>query len=286
MKDNGSSKGGRLLKEYYGSYARYFVKYIVSMAAEGIRIDAVTIQNEPQHGGNVPSMLMSAEEQTVFIRDHLGPALRAAGLNTRIIIWDHNCNRPEYPIAVLNDPVARTYIDGTAFHLYEGGIEALSVVREAHPDKNLYFTEQWTGAKGRFGDDLKWHVRHVIIGSMRNWARVALEWNLASDPDYRPHTPGGCTECKGALTISGDSLTRNVSYHIIAHASKFVPAGSVRIASDESPGLPNVAFERPDGKKVLIVLNERSQSLRFNISTGSLTAAAELPAGAVGTFVW
>lgn len=286
MKDNGNSRGGRLLKRYYGTYALYFVKYMRAMAAKGIYIDAVTIQNEPQHGGNVPSMLMSAAEQAEFIRDHLGPAFRSAGLSTRIVIWDHNCNHPEYPVSVLNDPKARLFIDGSAFHLYEGDISALSVVKEAHPDKNLYFTEQWTGAKGSFDGDLEWHLKNVIIGSMRNWSRIALEWNLASDPSFGPHTPGGCTECKGALTISGSGFSRNVSYYIIAHASRFVPPGSVRIASDELAGLPNVAFLRPDGKQVLIVVNEKKVPVRFNITCNGSSAPAELPGNAVATYVW
>lgn len=90
---------------------------------------------------------------------------------------------------------------------------------------------------------------------MRNWSKTALEWNLANDPTYGPHTPGGCTQCKGALTIDGSAFTRNVAYYIIAHASKFVPAGSTRIGSNIAGPLQNVAFLRPDGKKVLIVFN-------------------------------
>ena len=78
MKDNKNSKGGSLLPEYYGVYARYFVKYINEMKSRGINIDAITPQNEPQHGGNNPSMVMSAEQQAAFIKNHLGPAFRSA----------------------------------------------------------------------------------------------------------------------------------------------------------------------------------------------------------------
>ncbi|MBI5370658.1 MAG: glucosylceramidase [Sphingobacteriales bacterium] len=285
MKDNGSSMGGSLQPQYYSVYAQYFVKYVQAMAAKGITVDAVTVQNEPQHGGNNPSMVMSAVQQADFVKNHLGPAFRAANLTTKIIIWDHNCDNPNYPITILNDPDAKQYIDGSAFHLYGGDISALSGVKAAHPDKNLYFTEQWTGANGNFGGDLKWHLKNVIIGSMRNWSKVALEWNLANDPSYNPHTPGGCTECKGAVTISGSSVTRNVGYYIVAHASKFVPAGSVRIESSNVSGLPNAAFLRPDGKKVLIVINDGSAAT-FNIKYKEKWAVTELAAGATGTFVW
>lgn len=231
-------------------------------------------------------MVMSAAQQADFIKNHLGPVFRTAGLSTKIIIWDHNCDNPNYPITILNDPLAKQYIDGSAFHLYAGDIGALSGVQAAHPDKNLYFTEQWTGANGSFDGDLKWHIKNVIIGSMRNWSKVALEWNLASDPAYDPHTPGGCSECKGAVTINASVVTRNVAYYIIAHASKFVPAGSVRIASNYVNSLPNVAFLRPDGKKVLLVLNDGGGTASFNIKFKGKSVVAELPAGAVGTYVW
>jgi glucosylceramidase len=286
MKSNGSSVGGNLLPQYYSTYAQYFVKYIQAMQARGIALDAITPQNEPQHGGNNPSLVMSAAQQADFIKNHLGPAFQAAGITTKIIVWDHNCDNPGYPLAILNDPAAKVFVAGSAFHLYGGDISALSQVHNAHPDKALYFTEQWTGSTGTFSGDLKWHTQNVIIGSMRNWSRVALEWNLANDPSYGPHTPGGCSQCKGAVTIDGSIATKNVSYYIIAQASKFISAGSVRLSSTLPSQLTNVAFRRPDGKTVLLVLNESAEVQSFNISAGGKWIAATLQAGTVGTFVW
>ncbi len=285
MKDNGSSVGGSLLPQYYPVYANYFVKYIQAMKANGITIDAVTIQNEPQYGGNNPSMLMSAGEQAAFIKTNLGPAFQSASINTKIIIWDHNCDNPSYPITVLNDPAARAFIDGSAFHLYGGDISALSTVHNAYGDKNLYFTEQWTSGSGAFDGDLMWHLKNVIIGSMRNWSKVALEWNLASDPGYNPHTAGGCSECKGALTIASN-VTRNVSYYIVAQVAKFVPPGSVRISSTQLTSLSTVAFKRPDGKKVLLALNEASATNTFNLKYKGKWVNVSLPASSAATFVW
>jgi glucosylceramidase len=285
MKTNNSSIGGSLKPEYYSVYAQYFVRYIQAMKAEGITIDAVTVQNEPQHGGNNPSMVMSAAEQADFVKNHLGPAFRTASINTKIIVWDHNCDNPGYPLAILNDPAAKPFVDGSAFHLYAGDISALSTVRSAHPDKNIYFTEQWTGASGSFDGDLKWHIKNVMIGSMRNWAKVALEWNLANDAAYKPHTPGGCTECKGALTIDG-TLVRNVSYYIVGHLSKFVPQGSVRIASTHAGNIYTVAFVTPSGNKVLVALNEGATAQNFNIKYKSQSVTVPLAAGAVATYVW
>jgi glucosylceramidase len=286
MKDNGSSIGGGLLPQYYSVYAQYFVKYIQAMQAKGITVDAITIQNEPQYGGNNPSMVMAASQQADFIKNNLGPAFQAAVINTKIIVWDHNCDNPNYPITVLNDAAASQYINGSAFHLYGGDISALSTVHAAFPDKQLYFTEQWTGANETFSDNLKWHLKNVIIGSMRNWSRIALEWNLANDPTYNPHTPGGCTECKGAVTINGSGFTRNVGYYIVAHASKFVPPGSVRIGSNIAGGITNVAFKTPSGKRVVIAVNDGTGNVPFNIRFNGKWITTLLPAGGVGTYIW
>jgi len=285
MKDNGSSIGGSLQPQYYSVYAQYFVKYIQAMRAKGITINTITPQNEPQHGGNNPSMVMSATQEADFIKNHLGPAFQAASITTKIIIWDHNCDNPNYPITILNDAAAKQYVSGSAFHLYNGDISALSTVHTAHPDKDLYFTEQWTGANSSFDGDLKWHVKNVIIGSMRNWSKVALEWNLANDGGYNPHTPGGCTECKGAITLDG-AINRNVSYYIIAHASRFVPPGSVRIESNNVATIFNAAFKTPDGKKVLIVINDGTAAASFNIKFKGKIAIASLSAGTAATYVW
>lgn len=287
MKDNNSFVGGSLQPKYYAVYAQYFVKYIQTMKAQGITIDAITPQNEPLHPGNNPSLLMTAAQQADFIKNHLGPAFQKSNLSTKIIIYDHNCDKPEYPISILNDAGAKQYINGSAFHLYAGDISALATVRNAHPDKALYFTEQYTASTGNFGGDLNWHLKNVIIGSMRNWSRNALEWNLANDGAFGPHTDGGCTTCKGAITIqTGSTYEKNVAFYIIAHASKFVPANSTRIESTVTNGLNNIAFKTPQGKRVLIVQNDNNTAQIFNIKYNGKWVVISLDKNAVGTFVW
>ncbi|HQQ98591.1 MAG TPA: glycoside hydrolase family 30 beta sandwich domain-containing protein [Cyclobacteriaceae bacterium] len=285
MKTNGNLKGGSLKPEWQAAYAQYLVKYVQGMALHGIPLDAITVQNEPENPKNNPSLVMTADEQALFVGEYLGPAFKKAGLKTKIIIFDHNADHPEYPIRILNDVVARDYIAGSAFHLYLGEVAALSEVHNFHPDKAIYFTEQWTSARGDFGGDLGWHVKNLIVGAPRNHAVTVLEWNLAADQHEGPHTDeGGCTECLGALTI-GDSVRRNVSYYIIAHASRFVPPGSVRVASNESVGFPNVAYRTPVGERVLIGLNEGDQQ-EFVISEDARSFHVTLPAHSVATFKW
>ena len=285
MKTNNNFVGGSLNPAYYQVYANYFVKYIQGMAAEGIKIDAITMQNEPLNPYNNPSMEMSSAQQANFLRNHLGPAFADARITTKIILYDHNCDVTSYPLSVLADPGARAYADGSAFHLYGGSINALTEVHDAYPDKNIYFTEQYISSTGDFGDDLNWHLKNLIIGATRNWSRNVLEWNLANNSSIGPHTMGGCTTCLGALTIS-TTITRNVSYYIIAHASKFVRPGSVRINTNIAGSLQNVAFQRPDGKKVLVVLNESGDSQTFNIRYKDKIVTTALGGGSVATFLW
>jgi glucosylceramidase len=250
-------------------------------------IDAITPQNEPLHGGNNPSMVMTALQQADFIKNNLGPAFKSANITTKIITYDHNCDNPQYPITILKDAAAYPFVTGSAFHLYGGDISALSTVHNAYPDKDVYFTEQYTSSTGSFDGDLRWQVKNVIIGSMRNWSKNALQWNLANDGSFGPHTDGGCTVCKGAITVSStESVVRNVGYYIAAHASKFIPAGSVRISSNISGSLHNVAFKTPAGKKVLLVVNDSDAAALFNIKYKGKWITTSLDAGAVGTYTW
>jgi glucosylceramidase len=286
MKTNDSTGGGHLKPVYYHTYSQYLIKYIKGMAANGINIDALTIQNEPLNPKNNPSMVMEASEQGDFIKNNLGPDFKAAKIKTKIILYDHNADRPDYPITILNDPKAKQYVDGSAFHLYGGKIDALTTVHNAHPDKNLYFTEEWVGAPGNLMEDMRFHIRELIIGAPRNWSRNVIEWNLAADQNQQPHTPGGCDRCLGAITITNDKVTRNPAYYIIAHASKFVRPGSVRIASNYLKELPNVAFLTPGGKIVLIVFNDSGNTQTFNIKLKNKQVSSVLNPGATGTYVF
>lgn len=313
MKTNNAAKKGFLKIECYDVYARYFVKYIEAMKKEGIVIDAVTIQNEPLNANNTPSMPWYPKDAALFIKNDLGPAFKKAGIHTKIILFDHNCDRPDYPLSILSDPEAAQYVDGSGFHLYGGDISALSIVHTARPDKNIYFTEQMTVEKpGAIPLRITDPVKRLIIDAPRNWSKNVILWNLAADSLNKPHTnDGGCPSCQGAVTIDGDHVGWNIAYYAVAHASKFVRPGSVRIAStaagdavvnltrdEEQPDvmrstiisnadvLPNVAFKTPGGKIVLIVANDKGTMQRFSIQYKGMTAVARLDAGAVATYVW
>lgn len=292
MKTNNDARGGRLKPVYYPAYALYFVKYIKAMKMAGITIDAITVQNEPLHPGNNPSLLLPAPDEADFIKNHLGPAFAKAGIRTKIIVYDHNADRPDYPILILDDAKARKYVDGSGFHLYGGEVSALTDVHNAHPDKNIYFTEQMiVGFNDKGVDimnmDIADPVSRVVIGATRNWSRNVIAWNLAADPQFKPYTDrGGCDACQGALTINKDAVAHNLAYYAILHAAKWVRPGSKRIASNEIEHISNVAFKTPSGKLVMIAANTSNEAQSFALHYKNKYATFSLQARSAATYVW
>ena len=313
MKTNNNVRGGSLRSEYYSVYAQYFVKYIKAMISEGINLDAVTVQNEPLNSNNTPSMPMLPGEQKEFIKNHLGPAFLNAKITAKIILFDHNLDRIDYPLTTLQDPEAAKFVDGSGFHNYGGDLSAMTTMHLIRPDKNLYFTEQMiVEAPQRQTIDIASPVKRLIIGATRNWSKNVILWNLAADSLNDPHTNnGGCPMCQGAITLDGDHVSRNLAYYTVAHASKFVRPGSVRIVStnpgdktasltedeertgslrvttiENSTVLPNVAFKTPEGKIVLIVVNDTYSTNSLRIQFKGQFATLRLNPGAVGTYIW
>jgi glucosylceramidase len=233
-------------------------------------------------------MVMPAEEEALFIKDHLGPAFKAAGIPTKIILYDHNCDVPEYAVSILNDPQANPYVDGSGFHLYGGEITAMSGVHNAFPQKKLYFTEFMAVEPTENARiSVAKPVQGTFIGALQNWSRNVLLWNLAANSKFEPHTDnGGCGICQGAVTIDSNEVTRNLAYYAVAHFSKFVGPGSVRITSTSPPTLPNVAFKTAGGQTVLIVVNDGKSSQVFNVRYRGKSFKTTLQEGSVGTYVW
>jgi glucosylceramidase len=286
MKTNKSTIGGELLERYYDAYANYFVKYIKAYAAEGITINAITIQNEPLHGGNNPSLYMPADQQNNFIKQSLGPIFQNEGISTKIIIYDHNADRTDYPIEILDDSVTRSYVDGSAFHLYGGSINDLSKVKEAHPDKKIYFTEQWYSSVGDFGQDMLYHSSVIFTGGALNWCSAIIEWNLSSNATFTPHTDGGCTMCKGAISINGNDVERNAGYYAVGHYSKFVKPGAIRLNTNQVNNMSAVAFQNPDNSLAFVLTNDAFQDVLVTIEADGISFSATVPSRSISTFTW
>jgi glucosylceramidase len=281
---------GSLRPDAYDAFAEYLARYVDAYAAEGVPIFALTIQNEPHfEPGNYPGMRLDPPARARFIGQFLGPRLARGGSRTVIFDWDHNWDEPQSPLAVLGDSTARRYVAGVAWHCYGGDVTAQSTVHDSFPSVDTYFTEcsggEWAP---KFGDNLVWNVRTLVIGATRNWARGVLLWNLALDENHGPHL-GGCGDCRGVVTIDSKTgaVTRNVEYYALAHASRFVKPGARRIATAPNvEGLESVAFRNSDRSTALIVVNTASSDQRFAVRSKGGGFEYALPAGAVATLRW
>lgn len=290
MKETHTLNGGWLATWYYQTYANYLVKYIQAYQAEGLPVYAITLQNEPLHEtSNYPSMRMDAGNQISFLKNNLGPAFSNQGIATKILAYDHNWDDPYYPIEIMNDPVAKAYVAGTAFHAYAGTPDAQTSVHNAHPDKGIWFTEISGGDWAtNFAGNLRWNMSNIVIGATRNWAKSVLLWNLALDQNDGP-TNGGCSNCRGVVTINNGNgqITKEVEYYVLGHISKFVDPGAIRIASNTfSGGIENVAFKNPDGSKAIIALNNGNNTQTFQVNWEGKAFEYTLAAGATATFTW
>ncbi|MBI5914077.1 MAG: hypothetical protein HY842_01770 [Bacteroidetes bacterium] len=291
LKTSGSMERGKLKPGSEAVFARYLLKYVQAMQREGLPVSTLTIQNEPQHEPETyPGMLMAAEEQRDFIKNHLGPLFQQEKIETGIVVYDHNWDHPEYPLTILDDPEAAKFVHGTAFHCYGGDPANIAKVGLAHPDKLLYFTEcsggEWAT---NWRDNLLWNTQNILLGNLRNGCSAVLFWNLALDENHGPKN-GGCDNCRGVVTVRSDgTVERNIEYYVLAHLSRFVKNGAYRIPSQEvtSSGLGNVAFKNPDGSRVVLVLNSNDSPQMAKIQEERMQPVVfELPAKSVATVVW
>ena len=294
--ENATLFGGTLSSrpEVLQSYANFFVKFLQAYEAEGIPIDLVTVQNEPGHSEDTyPTMMMSAELQTTFIKQYLGPTLRANHVKTGIVIYDHNWDNIAFPLQILSDPEAKAFINGTAFHCYAGSSTAPLELYKKHPDVSIYFTECSGGIWDRtFSSAISWEVKHLLMDQTRSGAKMVLLWNMALDGNYGPKVGvGGCEKCRGVISIYEDGgFRKEAEYYSLGHFSKFVFPGANRTDSENfsDRSLETAAYLNVDGSVVAIVLNthdKRSRSFCLKLY-GKTYQYKNLPLQSVVTFVY
>ncbi|MDE3199861.1 MAG: glucosylceramidase [Acidobacteriota bacterium] len=285
-----------LKPEFYAAFAQYLVKTIEGYQAAGVPVWAISVQNEPLYAPPTYSgMHMDAEEQAKFLGEDLGPALKAAQLSPKVMVYDHNWDRPDYPETVLKDPKAGALAAGTAWHHYEGNPAVMTKNHEEFPSKGQWVTESsggtWQKGLHNNGNILAEEAAE-LIAVMRNWSRGYVLWALATDQNHGPHV-GGCDTCRGLVTIDltvpkHPHVKKELDFYVLGHASRFLEPGAVRIASNEpkDSSLKDVAFSNPSGTVVLYVLNEGLKSQWFQILFHEKTAATLIPKGSVATFIW
>jgi glucosylceramidase len=288
MKAGGSMLGGSMRKNYFQSYAQYFVKFLEAYKAEGIPIGAVTSQNEvdTDQDGRMPAALWGQEYEIGFVKDFLAPALRTASLDTKIWILDHNYNLWGRVLDELNDAAVCDCVDGVAWHGYEGTPDAMTRVHNAFPAKHAYWTEGGPDISDpHYADDwAKWSASYAAI--LKNWARCIVGWNLVLDEKGRPNI--GPFQCGGLVTLDSRTheIRRSGQYWAFAHYAKAVGRGARVIASRSTlAGIEHAAFVNPGGDYVLVLTNqgeEREVECRF----GEKCTRVNLARDAVVTLRW
>jgi glucosylceramidase len=300
MKTNDSMVDGKLIDSpaIYQAYAQYLVKFVKAYAAQGVKVDYLTVQNEPQalNRNDYPGTDMSFEQETKVI-NALGPALKKAGLGTKILGYDHNWTEhpndikaheavgedPEvnYPYDLLESSAAK-WISGTAYHCYAGDASAQTALRATYPGEDIYETEC-------SGGDIS-----TAIDSVNNWAKTVVYWNIALDQNQGPHH-GGCGTCDGTVTVDSDTgaVTYNSQYYALGHFARFVKPGAVRIASNgsrsdatDSP-VQTSAFVNPDHSTAVVVNNtSKTVSEPVTVVEGGKGFTTTLAPGATATYSW
>ncbi|WP_218009415.1 ricin-type beta-trefoil lectin domain protein [Herbidospora cretacea] len=298
MKDNGRmDQMGWLQSQYYPMYAQYLVKYIQSYQAVGVPVDYVSVQNEPnccQAGNptamNYPGMSWNASGLTELTKNHLYPALRAAGLSTKVLVHDWNYgDYAQIGSGIIADPAVRNdpLFGGIAWHGYFGDPAVGTQVHNQYPNVNQFSTEHsggtWIG--NQHNEDMS-----DIVNYTRNWSKSVVKWSLALNQSMGPHN-GGCDVCTGLVTVQeggarAGQVDNTIEYYTTGHLTKFVKPGAARIESTANGTVQNVAWKNTDGTKALIAHNGTTSAQSVRVNWGNQAFTYTLPARTTATFTW
>jgi glucosylceramidase len=279
MKTNRKLMGGQLKPECYEVFAQYLVQFIQAYEAEGIPVYALSPQNEPDYPNrHYPTCQWSGEQQRVFIRDHLGPLFKKEAIQTKILCWDHNWHLLDFPRTILNDPVAAAFVHGTAFHLYEGTVEAQTTLHQEFPDQSIYFTE---------GSTFRTQGAIEIIDILRNWSQSYNAWVMMLDERRQPNN-GPHDASLTPIELRGDlSVRYHFDYYMYGQFMKFIARDAVRIESHESQrNFAHVAFQNPGNEFVVVVANNNRSHKPFHLAWKGKSVIDTLPPKSIGTYVW
>jgi glucosylceramidase len=293
---------GRLNPIYYADYGTYFVKWVQAMEARGYKVLAVTLQNEPLNHGNSMSLYMPWEDQRDFLKV-VGPAFKAAGLKTQILLFDHNYNydnqgdQQRYPLKIYADAEASQWAAGSAWHNYGGSVKELDTIHSQAPEKGIWFTEAsigtWNYDSHKFAGQFQEDMREIVFGTLSRYGKGVTLWNMMLDDERKPYRPGGCSTCYGALQVSHTdysyATTQRLSHwYDVAHPSAAIKPGAVRIGTEgyTVSGLTYLAFRNPDGSYGVLAMNEGGEDRQLVFATDEHSVHVDIPAKSVVSALW
>jgi glucosylceramidase len=284
------NQGGHLRAECRDPWAQCYVRFIQAYAAEGVPIWGVSVQNEPMAVQRWDSCVYSAEEERDFVRDHLGPALHAAGLgHVKIVIWDHNRDlMVERAHAVDSDPEAARYVWGTAFHWYgEDHFDHVQQVHDAWPDKQLLFTEGCQEGGPHHGSwALGERYGRSIINDLNRWTVGWIDWNLLLDEQGGPNHVGNFCSAPLLAHAGDDAVHRQSSYWVLGHFARYIRPGARRVlCAAPLQALESTAFVNTDGSVAVVAMNRSEEALRFALRLDGASFEGELPPRAIVTLL-
>ncbi len=289
MKDNGSLMGGSMVDTYFHAYASYFAKFVQGYADAGVKVRAVTVQNESDtnQNGKMPQCEWGQQYEIQFVGKHLGPLFEKLALDTKIWILDHNYDLWGRVLDEFSDALVYKYADGVAWHGYVGTPDAMTRVHNAFPTKSAYWTEGGPDYEqpDYATDWAKWSSS--FTGIIRNWARTITTWNLLLDEKGQPDI--GPFHCGGLVTVNSQTgaLSYSGQYHAYAHYGKSMRRGAVVFASSgDLPGVDHVAAENPDGSRVLVLTNREAAPVRVQCRLGGDALELPLAGDSVTTLTW
>ncbi len=289
MKSGDTMLGGTISRHLLPVYAQYMVKFLQAYQAAGVEINAITPQNEvdTDQDHRMPACLFPQEIEVAYVGQHLGPALRTAGLKTEIWLIDHNYNLWGRAICELDDPQVRNYTDSIAWHGYVGKPEWMQKVVAAHPEVKMYWTEGGPDitAPDYATDWAKWS--ETFTGVLRNGPRCIIAWNLVLDENGKPNI--GPFSCGGVATVNSHTkkVTYSGQYYAFNHYARTMRRGARVIASEGGePGLSHVAARNSDGGYALVLTNTTASPRRIAVRNGAHQAELVLPADSVSTLAW
>ncbi len=321
MKDNNAWTGGKLLPEYYDTWALFFSKYITAYKKEGIDIWRLTVENEPLgNGNNWESMHFTPEEMVDFVSKYLGPKLEANGQDVKILGYDQNRDElKEWADIMYKDEESAKYFDGMAIHWYASTYdympEILNYTHEKAPTKMLIQTEACADAEVPHWQDDKWywskeatdwgwdwapeeqkhlHPKYVpvyryardIIGCMNHYVQGWIDWNMVLDTEGGPNWAKNWCLAPVIVDPEKDEVYFTPLYHTMAHFSKYIRPGAVRIGFEISDqDLMMTAAQNPDGSIAVVILNMKEEAKNMKISLGDRSVNIQINAQALQTII-